>query len=131
MQKTGLLSPLPSALSNLKNLRDLDLSNNNFDGNFPTSIFSSMENLQNLNLAVNGFTGPFPTDVLKRPLDSLLLIYNYFDEQPLAISANDIKVSVCALSKSGICRTAAQSSIKECGIKSLPLCPEFCPDKVK
>ncbi|XP_044968263.1 receptor-like protein 15 [Hordeum vulgare subsp. vulgare] len=53
--------PTEGAFENLRNLRQLYLSNNQFSGNIPTFAFQNLRNLRQLYLSHNQFSGNIPT----------------------------------------------------------------------
>jgi hypothetical protein len=56
---TNLISTLPSTLSNLTDLKSLNLSRNGLTGSVPT-LLSSLSHLERLDLSYNNMSGPLP-----------------------------------------------------------------------
>jgi len=64
LQQNRLKGSVPSTLSSLVRLRDLDLSYNNFTGPFPLGgHLRGLRTLTSLNLQTNAFQGPLPKDI--------------------------------------------------------------------
>jgi hypothetical protein len=69
-----------AAVKNLRNLRQLNMSWNRFDGNLPESLFS-LPHLKILDLARNNFGGHIPVSSSSGPisLEVLDLSINFFN----------------------------------------------------
>ncbi|XP_058074827.1 systemin receptor SR160-like [Magnolia sinica] len=74
----GLYGTLPSILASCYSLESLNLSNNNFSGEFPEGILSSMSSLKRLALSFNNLSGNLPG----------LMISNLTDLETLDLSSN-------------------------------------------
>ncbi|XP_042521273.1 probable LRR receptor-like serine/threonine-protein kinase At3g47570 [Macadamia integrifolia] len=66
---------IPSSMSSLRGLQDLDLSHNNFSGFIPIYL-ETFRSLQNLNLSFNHLEGEVPTDGVFRNLSAISVIGN-------------------------------------------------------
>ncbi|XP_021838814.1 uncharacterized protein At4g06744-like [Spinacia oleracea] len=66
-------------LSHLPYLSELDLSNNNYSGNFPMNVLGAT-NLTFLDLRFNSFTGPVPPGLFNLELLALFINNNNFDQ---------------------------------------------------
>ncbi|KAI3888430.1 hypothetical protein MKW92_009552 [Papaver armeniacum] len=76
MSHNNLTGFIPSCLSKLQTLSDLDLSGNNLQGTIPHLVFANIANLVSLNLSNNNFDGPLPLPPLN--LSSIDLSQNKF-----------------------------------------------------
>ncbi|KAL3646340.1 hypothetical protein CASFOL_011520 [Castilleja foliolosa] len=73
----GFSGLVPSTITKVKSLFELDLSNNKLGGEFPKSILTAT-NLTFLDLRFNGLTGKIPPKAFKLDLDVLYLNNNQF-----------------------------------------------------
>ena len=64
-----------SPVQDLKNVQDLNLSNNNISGSIP-SWLGDLDRLEKLNLSINAFTGSIPLEILQPGLQVLILSDN-------------------------------------------------------
>ncbi|KAI3834198.1 hypothetical protein MKX03_030005 [Papaver bracteatum] len=68
---------IPSNISNLRYLYELDLSNNRFTGAFPTAVFG-IKSLTFFDIRFNSFNGLVPSQIFAQPLDVLFINNNNF-----------------------------------------------------
>ncbi|KAI3991148.1 hypothetical protein MKX01_022369 [Papaver californicum] len=68
---------IPSNISNLRYLYELDLSNNKFTGAFPTAVFG-IKSLTFFDIRFNSFNGLVPSQIFAQPLDVLFINNNNF-----------------------------------------------------
>jgi Leucine-rich repeat (LRR) protein len=73
----GFTGGIPSDLSQIPYLYELDVSNNQLSGSFPKGVLTAV-NLTFLDLRFNQFSGSIPSDVYKMDLEVLFLNDNQF-----------------------------------------------------
>lgn len=69
---------IPKKIANLRYLYELDLSNNDYNGEFPYNIVHGAKNLYFLDLRFNSFSGLVPPQVFLLNLDALFINDNKF-----------------------------------------------------
>uniref|UniRef100_A0A0E0DJ56 non-specific serine/threonine protein kinase n=1 Tax=Oryza meridionalis TaxID=40149 RepID=A0A0E0DJ56_9ORYZ len=80
--------PTEKALENLKNLRELNLSSNQFTGNIPRSLLS-LPHIELLDLSGNLFQGPIPISSSSNLPVSLKSLRNLTKLEGVSLSGND------------------------------------------
>ncbi|KAF7011739.1 hypothetical protein CFC21_026017 [Triticum aestivum] len=78
--------PTERAFENLRNLRQLYLSYNQFSGNIPTLAFQNLQNLRELSLSSNQFIGNIPSLLFSLPHIELLNLASNFFSGPIPIN---------------------------------------------
>ncbi|KAL5975126.1 Brassinosteroid LRR receptor kinase [Asimina triloba] len=98
LSSNALYGTLPYDLASCYSLESINLSSNNFSGEYPSGIFSSMSNLKRLVLSFNNFRGKLPN----------LMISNLTELETLDLSSNHFSGSIPL----DLCRNPA-NSLKE------------------
>nr|APU94833.1 leucine-rich repeat receptor-like protein kinase [Pohlia nutans] len=73
LHDNGFNGTIPHELSNVGNLLELDLSGNQFSGDFPFQTFGQMQTLQVFGIAQNSFTGNVPSNAFENMTQLLTL----------------------------------------------------------
>lgn len=95
----GFLGQVPEDLSNLHWLYELDLSNNEFSGPFPSGVLAATS-LTFVDLRFNGLTGPLPAEIFEMGLDVLFLNDNAFSGLiPDAVGSTPVRYLTLANNK--------------------------------
>ncbi|KAH0452531.1 hypothetical protein IEQ34_019830 [Dendrobium chrysotoxum] len=112
-QLNGLLPP---ELANCTNLKILNLRYNNFNGNLAVVNFSSLSNLNNLDLGNNNFTGEIPTSLYSlKSLKALRLARNSLKGEIAPTMLELQALSYLSLSSDGLRNiTTALQILKDC-----------------
>lgn len=105
----NLSGPIPD-LSELRYLRELDVSNNAHTGAFPTAVLS-LGNLIFLDIRFNLFAGAVPASVFVLDLDALFLNNNNLN-QPLPAAIGSSPVAYLTLANNGFTGTIPRSISK-------------------
>ncbi|XBJ05351.1 hypothetical protein VPH35_024153 [Triticum aestivum] len=96
----NMSGPLPTeqAFENLRNLRQLYLSSNQFSGNIPTLAFQNLQNLRELSLSSNQFIGNIPSLLFSLPHIELLDLSSNFFSGPIPINqSSNLSLSLKSL----------------------------------
>ncbi|XBI59481.1 hypothetical protein VPH35_040534 [Triticum aestivum] len=90
--------PTERAFENLRNLRHLYLSYNQFSGSIPTLAFENLQNLRELSLGSNQFNGNIPALLFSLPHIELLNLSSNFFSGPIPINPSlNISLSLKSL----------------------------------
>ncbi|CAI5493754.1 unnamed protein product, partial [Closterium sp. Naga37s-1] len=87
----GFTGSIPSTISTLTALNELQLNFNNISGSIPVSI-TSLLNLQDLRLSFNNLTGAVPA-ITSSNLDILDLSHNHLSTLPTSMNTGEIHLS--------------------------------------
>ena len=114
--------PISPGFENLTQMTLFDVHNNSLSGSIVTSIFSGMQNLENVSLSSNRFTGPFPNFIANKKLISVSVTDNLFTGYlPAALFENNTNLMTFAASKNCLHREFPASICEAVNLKDLYL----------